>query len=180
MKKIVTLGLLSTLVVAAFLVVQAIRSRHQHPSISKPYTVEFTSKTTEVATGRVTKSPYILALRSDGSTVRANLSAGPERRILVRHVQLRPERKIRFIADPIRSVSSQSTRPTQSSIPSDPSCRTHPNELGNRQYLGNEQFLGFEVASFCRETRKGPTGAGSSPGGTTDVSPGWSGAATAA
>ena len=36
------------------------------------------------------------------------------------------------------------------------------------------------LSSFCRETRKGPACAGSSPGGTTDVSPGWSGAATAA
>jgi len=145
MKKIAMLGLLSALVVA-FLVMKVIRLQYPRPSIAKPYTVEFTNKAIEVATGRVSKSPYILAVRSDGSTVRANLSAGPERRILVRHVQLQSERKIRFIADPIRSVSSQSTRPSQSSIPSDPTCRTHPNELGNRQYVGNEQFLGFEVA----------------------------------
>ena len=36
------------------------------------------------------------------------------------------------------------------------------------------------LAGVCRETQKGPAGAGSSPGGTTDVSPGCSGAARAA
>ena len=145
MKKQFTFGLVSALVVS-LLLVKAIRPRYRRLSIAKPYTVEFKNRGTDLATGRVAKRPYILALRSDGSTVRANLSAGPERHILVRHVQLRPERRTRFIADPIRSVSSQSTRPSQSSIPSDPTCRTHPNELGNRQYVGNEQFLGFEVA----------------------------------
>jgi hypothetical protein len=162
MKKLLSVGLLIfALGWVSFVTVSQMRIQAVTNSKVEPFTVEFYERSLNNASGNVMERREIIARRSDGSHAAANISV-LDRHMLIRRVNLIPERISVLVADAISAKSTHfmSNRAEVPTIkgPLDRTCMTHP-ELVNDSYsvLGRDVLLNLNVIKLVSETKAART-----------------------